>query len=72
MSERSENKIEKNVHECLQCDKSFTKSGKLKTHQMTHTGLKPHKCSDCGKAFTQIMHLKPHQMTHTGLKPYKA
>ena len=71
MPERSKHKIEKMVHEYLQCDKSFTKSGTLKTHQMTHTGLKPDKCSDCGKAFTQIIKLKTHQMSHTGLKPRK-
>ena len=50
--------------------KTFTKSGQLKIHMMSHTVERPFKCDICAKAFTTSTNLKKHLLTHTGGKPY--
>lgn len=42
----------------------------LRTHMLTHTGVKAFKCEHCGKSFTQLSHYKCHLNIHTGNKPY--
>ena len=64
-------KVGEKLHKCDICGSQFTRSGHLKTHQLTHTGEKPYKCDICGSQFTRSGHLKTHQLTHTGEKPYK-
>ena len=53
------------------CEKSFSRSGDLKRHNMVHTGEQPFKCTDCGKSFSESGDLKRHKRMHTGERPFK-
>ncbi|XP_060756693.1 histone-lysine N-methyltransferase PRDM9-like [Neoarius graeffei] len=69
-SDTSHNDIQKEIHHCSDCGKSFSSQNALKTHQCSHTGEKPYHCSQCGKSFTHQSNLQQHQRIHTGEKPY--
>ncbi|KAK6629621.1 hypothetical protein RUM43_003438 [Polyplax serrata] len=57
--------------QCEECGKQFAYSHSLKSHLMTHTGLKPYVCSHCGKSLTTRQTLYEHvNAIHTGNKPY--
>ncbi|XP_030050236.1 gastrula zinc finger protein XlCGF7.1 [Microcaecilia unicolor] len=56
---------------CSECDKCFSQKGKLRQHEIAHTGHKPFKCSECDKCFRQKSDLQRHKITHTGHKPFK-
>ena len=48
-------------HQCLICEKSFSKKYHLKEHvSSVHEQLKPHSCSICGKSFSVEKDLKRH------------
>ena len=53
------------LHNCVQCNKSFTRTGHLRGHMMIHTGEKLHNCAQCSKSFNQAGHLKQHLLTHS-------
>ena len=55
---------------CNQCDKKFTSSRYLKTHQLTHTEEKPFVCIECDQRFSTSYFLKKHEATHTEEKPF--
>ena len=38
---------------CEVCEKTFSRSDRLATHKLNHTGEKPFKCMFCGNAFNQ-------------------
>ncbi|XP_032746876.1 zinc finger protein 25-like [Rattus rattus] len=61
----------KNLHQCSECEKCFTKTRDLHLHQRIHTGKKRYKCSKCDKSFARESYLRHHQRIHTGEKPYK-
>ena len=47
------------------CKKTFSESGKLKTHERIQIGDKPFECK-----FSQSGNLKNHEGIHTGEKPF--
>ena len=49
---------------------SFRQAGTLKTHMLSHSGMKPHKCGQCEKSFRVAANLKTHILTHTGVKKH--
>lgn len=69
-SNATHNKMQKEIHHCSDCGKSFAHANALKSHQRIHTAEKPHHCSLCGKGFTHPSNLQRHQLIHTQEKPY--
>ena len=45
---------------CSMCDKCFTTSSHLKTHELIHTGDKPFSCKICDYSCTQSSNLLVH------------
>ena len=52
------------------CKKTFSESGKLKTHERIQIGDKPFECKFCKKSFSKSGNLKNHEGIHTGEKPF--
>ena len=46
------------------CPKEFNRADKLKSHIITHSGIKPFKCSVCGKGFSRRPHMLEHERGH--------
>ena len=54
------------------CKKAFYSSGDLKSHEKTHSGLKPFECPTCGKSLSSRNALKVHtKALHTLDRPFK-
>lgn len=72
----NENVVEESVQEntkpyaCEFCPKKFADKSYMKTHQLTHLGIRPHACSYCGKGFFRRRELLRHEAVHTGIKPF--
>lgn len=62
--------IDRYVHLCEWCGKSFKDKHSLNAHTTYHTGNKPHKCSYCDKTFAKKGSLVMHERIHNGEKPY--
>ncbi|KAH6686277.1 zinc finger protein [Plectosphaerella plurivora] len=54
------------------CNKSFSQSTHLSTHERAHTGEKPFACDypGCNRSFSQPGNLKTHRRLHTGERPF--
>ncbi|XP_025116073.1 zinc finger protein 341-like isoform X3 [Pomacea canaliculata] len=52
------------IHGSEGCNKEFNRPDKLKSHIITHSGIKPFKCSVCGKGFSRRPHLMEHERGH--------
>ena len=44
--------------------KEFNRPDKLKSHIISHSGIKPYKCPVCGKAFSRRPHMLEHERYH--------
>ncbi|KAM9501526.1 uncharacterized protein Hap1MRO34_011825 isoform 2-T2 [Clarias gariepinus] len=66
----SHNEIQKEIHHCSDCGKSFGQQNVPSTHQCIHTGEKPYRCSQGGKRFDQWSNLCRQKRIHTGEKPH--
>lgn len=60
---RKDHLMEK-THKCKECDMAFYSTTKLKSHMVTHTGLKEFQCSVCQKFFGRRKTLNVHMRTH--------
>jgi len=58
------------LHQCSQCEKSYSSKNTLNTHLKKHTG-EIHQCKDCNKSFSQRSSLTRHLKIHSGEKPHQ-
>ncbi|KAF4088557.1 hypothetical protein AMELA_G00084030 [Ameiurus melas] len=55
---------------CYVCDRHFTCSTELMTHQRAHTEKQPFKCPICGDAFSRSSELTSHKKVHYNKQGY--
>ncbi|XP_051929059.1 zinc finger protein 16-like isoform X2 [Hippocampus zosterae] len=60
----------RNKFNCSQCEKKFANKRALKSHAVSHMGVKPFACSLCEKRFSFKRNVKRHMRRHTGEKPF--
>ncbi|XP_019752686.1 zinc finger protein 260-like isoform X1 [Hippocampus comes] len=60
----------RNKFNCSQCEKTFANKRALKSHAVSHMGVKPFACSLCEKRFSFKRNVKRHMRRHTGEKPF--
>ena len=61
----------KSVHQCQQCNTTFSGKSVLVFHMRTHTVNTSYPCQQCNKRFSESGSLLKHMRTHTGEKPFQ-
>lgn len=51
-------------HRCHTCDRVFSRSDNLRTHQRLHSGERPFDCKYCGQSFRWVGALRTHEAKH--------
>lgn len=57
-------------YHCKLCPKSFTRAYNLRSHERTHSGVRPYICGTCAKTFARQHDRKRHEELHTGVKKF--
>ena len=55
---------------CTWCNRQFSSTSHLASHERIHTGDRPFTCDTCGKQFTQSGSLNVHRRTHVEPQPF--
>ncbi|XP_041452727.1 uncharacterized protein LOC121405828 [Lytechinus variegatus] len=70
MAEAHPSSQQDKMYKCDVCSYVFSSSSKLRTHLLTHLGVKPHRCKICHKGFTDRSNLRAHSLIHAGVKKF--
>ena len=57
---KRENHSTKKIPQCKVCGKKFAYESNLRTHELSHTDVKPFKCNVCEKRFRYKQHYQSH------------
>lgn len=64
--------VEREIHKCPDCDKTFSRRYNLKIHRYVHSEQKKLECTQCKQQFKHVSLLRNHmRIKHEGIKPYK-
>lgn len=64
--------VEREIHKCPDCDKTFSRRYNLKIHRYVHSEQKKLECTQCKQQFKHVSLLRNHmRIKHEGVKPYK-
>ena len=63
--------VNKSLHECTLCKKSFSTSSALSDHILTHTVRKKYQCDQCKESFSDHSKFNDHLLAHTGGNHYQ-
>ncbi|GLD56676.1 zinc finger protein 436-like protein [Lates japonicus] len=56
-------------YQCSVCHKTFKQQSSLKSHQLTHSGVR-YQCPLCSKSFSRALELTYHVDVHSDARPY--
>lgn len=64
--------VEREIHKCPDCEKTFSRRYNLKIHRYVHSEQKKLECTQCKQQFKHVSLLRNHmRIKHEGVKPYK-
>ena len=57
------------IHLCCLCEDKYDTLEELRTHMLTHTGVKPYSCTECDYKCMDFVIMNKHMNVHIGEKP---